>query len=189
MKRFHRVRYETSLIVPTDGVPTPGMGWVYFHDAEYHRIVSADGMLPPKAFVGWDRGRAMLQGEQGSYWTVDRLVLSESARDLVLHQLDIGCRLYVRNIPASHFIGMKAPSREDEDALIAQLQDCFRYKDHTREELARAVELLRPRHQVLDWPVTPARQSWDLIFYNPTDEPVAFSATIAGEYVKTFDTD
>jgi hypothetical protein len=184
----HRVRYETSLIIPTDGLPSPGViGKVYFHDADRARFEPPNGILPAKSFVVWDRGNVMMQGDHGSYWTVDRLVLSESARDLVLHQLDIGCRLYVRNIPASHFIGVRAPAREDEDALIAQLQDCFRYKDHAREELARAVALLRPKHQVLDWPVTPPRQSWDLTFYNPTDQPVAFSATIAGEYCSIFD--
>jgi hypothetical protein len=190
MKRFQQVRYETSLIIPAIGLPSPGViGKVYFHDADRIRFEPSDGMLPAKSFVVWDRGNAMMQGEHGSYWTVDRLVLSESARDLVLHQLDIGCRLYVRNISSSHFIGMRAPAREDEDSLIAQLQDCFRYKDHTREDFARAINLLRPKHQVLDWPTTPARQSWDLSFYNPTDQPVAFSATIAGEYVTTFDID
>lgn len=170
-------RYEHGIRIPFSE-PIPGMvGKVRVYDAD-RLLLDPVGGLPPKAFAEWDRSRT----SEMYHWTVDRLALSESARDLELHSLKIGEIYVVRNIPAYHFIGVNRPRRE-EDELIERLQSCFRYKDHTREELARAADLLNPRHHTLDWPVTPPRQNWELLFYNPTDRAVAFSATLAGAHV------
>lgn len=99
---------------------------------------------------------------------------------MVVKYAKVGDMVFGRDLPAANFIGVK-PIAEEETDLIAKLRSCFRYQDHSKEELLKAIEVLRPTVHPLNWPYIQLRQELTLVFHNPTTEPVSVTGMIAGE--------
>lgn len=109
---------------------------------------------------------------------IDELTLTGDLDRIVLESVRTSGYSPMLEIPASEYFG-----RDKQDELIVrQVRECFRYQDHTQEEYRRVIDLLARHHRRrVGWAVrlgTP----FELTLRNDGAVPVRVGAVLRGYY-------
>lgn len=113
-----------------------------------------------------------------------RPMLYSDCQDLIVTDCFIGEARVLHDYPAARL--MTPPPLGTDDELIAKIQACFRYRDHSREEYLAVIRALAPQRPEYPlpaserWPLLRAGETVQLVVKNPTGKIVWVSGVLRG---------
>lgn len=109
---------------------------------------------------------------------VERLLFATSCQDLVIDHIQVGPTEIAKQVSVRNYLEALPPP----DSLVEKVLACFRYKDHSKEEILAAIRACSSgTGGRVKWPRIAEGSYVILAVHNPTAEPVRLQVTLIGQ--------